>query len=78
MRKIINHLRKQPEETRVYVLHLLTVVAGVILFMAWVYSFGTNVTSKETQANLKSDLKPFSALKGNLIDGYNSLNYGQE
>jgi len=76
MDKVIHHIKKlraQPEETRVYILHLLTVVAGIILFSLWVYSLGTDLSDKETQAKLKNDIQPFSTLKSNLIDGYNSL-----
>ncbi|OGI76200.1 hypothetical protein A3C67_03220 [Candidatus Nomurabacteria bacterium RIFCSPHIGHO2_02_FULL_42_19] len=77
MRKIIHRLRRQPEHIRTYVLHALTIVAGVILFSLWVYSLGTDLTAKDTQAELKNDLQPFSALKDNLIGGYNSI-IGQE
>jgi len=73
MRKILHNLRKQPEDTRVYVLYVATIVAGVILFSLWVYSFGADLSKPETQANLKKDFQPFSALKANLVDGYKSI-----
>ncbi len=73
MRKLIHRLRSQPEETRTYVLHLLTIIAGVILFSLWVFSFGSNISNPETQANLKNDLQPLSTLKSNLVDGYNTI-----
>ena len=73
MKKIIHHLRRQSEETRIYILHLLTIIAGVILFALWAYSFGVDLSSPETQANLKNDVQPFSALKDNLVEGYNNI-----
>jgi len=63
MKKIIHHLRKQPEEVRRHILHVTTVIAGIILLALWVYSLGTNLSNPETQAQVKEDLKPFSILK---------------
>jgi len=73
MRKIIHNLRSQPEEVRRQILHVLTVVAGLILLSFWVYSLGTNLSDPDTQAKINDDLEPFSALKGNLIGGYESI-----
>ena len=73
MRKIIHNLRSQPEEVRRHILHVVTGVAGVILILCWIYSLGTNLTDSDTQAKMENDLKPFSALKGNIIGGYNSI-----
>ncbi len=66
MKKIIHHLRKQPEEVRRHLLHLLTIIAGLILLSLWVYSLGTNFSNSDTQAKLGQDLKPFSILKDNV------------
>jgi len=73
MKKIIHHLRRQSEKTRTHVLNVMTIVAGIILILLWIYSLGANFTNPDTQAELSSDLKPFSALKDNLIGGYKSL-----
>jgi len=73
MKKLINDLRNQPEDTRTHVLHLIVLIAGIILFTLWVFSFSTNIASEETQTNIKNDTKPFAALKDNLMDGYNSI-----
>ena len=73
MRKIIHHIRRQPEHIKKHILHILTAVFAVVLVLLWVYSLGTNFTDTSTQAKMDQDLKPFSALKANLIDGYNSL-----
>jgi hypothetical protein len=70
MEKIIQHIRKQPEEVRRHILHVLTVVFAVILVFLWIYSLGTTLTSSDTQAKINQDLKPFSALKDNLVGGY--------
>jgi hypothetical protein len=73
MGKIINHLRKQPEQVRRHILHATTVIFAVILISLWVFSLGVNLTNPDTQAKINNDLKPFSTLKANLIDGYNSI-----
>ncbi len=49
MKKIINHLRNQPEEARRHILHVITFGFGIILIILWVYSLGTTITSKETK-----------------------------
>ena len=74
MRKIIHHLRRQPEDVRTHVLHLSTAVCGVILVLLWVYSLGTGLTSSDTGAQFSKEVaEPFSALKANLVDGYKSI-----
>ena len=73
MKKIINNLRTQPEHIRRYILHVVTGIAGVVLVLLWIYSLGTNLTSEDTQAKINNDLKPFSTLKANLVDGYQSI-----
>ena len=73
MKKIIHHLRRQPEEVKRHILHVVMVIATVILLLLWFYSLGKTLTDSSTQAKVKNDLQPLSALKGNLIDGYNSI-----
>jgi hypothetical protein len=73
MKKIIHHLRKQPEHVRTHVLHVSTLAAAFILVVLWVYSFGQNLTGPETTTQLKKDLQPLSVLKDNLVGGYQSL-----
>lgn len=73
MKKMIRHIRRQPEETRRHLLHVLMIIAAIILFSLWVYSLGTNLSNQDMQAKVKNDLNPFSALKDNLIGGYNSI-----
>jgi len=67
MKKIIHHLRRQPEETRRHVLHVLIIIAAVILLLFWVYSLGTNLGSPDTQEKIGEDLQPFSVLKDNIV-----------
>lgn len=73
MKRIIHHIRKQPEEIRRHILHVATGVFGVILILLWIYSLGTTLTDSDMQAKVNQDLKPFSALKDNIVDGYNNL-----
>jgi hypothetical protein len=73
MRKIIHHIRRQPESVRRSILHISTLVCGIILVLLWIFSLGNGLSKNNEQAELNQDLKPFSALKENLIGGYNSL-----
>ena len=73
MKKIINNIRRQPEEVRMHILHILTGAFAVILALLWIYSLGTNLTNSDTQAKIGQDLKPFSALKEDMVGGYNSI-----
>lgn len=66
MKKIIHHIRKQPEEIRRHILHVLIIIAAIILLFFWVYSLGTNLGNPDTQKQIRQDLKPFSVLKDNL------------
>ena len=73
MRKIIHRLRRQPEEVRRHVLHILIFAAAVIMIILWVFSLGKNLTNSDTQVKIKQDLQPFSVLKDNIVDGYKSI-----
>ena len=66
MKKIIHHIRKQPEEVKRHILHVLTIIAAIVLLSFWVYSLGTSLTNPDTQKQIGQDLKPFSILKDNL------------
>lgn len=72
MKKIINHLRRQPEETRTHILHVVTIVFAVLLFVLWTYSFKISA-SNDDKEGIKEDIKPFSVLKNNAIDSYNNI-----
>ena len=73
MKRIIHHIRKQPEVVKRNILHVLTVACGILLILLWIYSLGTTLTSSDTEAKVNQDLKPISALKDNLVGGYNSI-----
>ena len=73
MKKIIHHIRKQPEETRRHILYILILCSAVILFFLWIYSLGTTLTNTDNQAKINQKLKLFSALKDNIVSGYNSI-----
>ena len=66
MKKIIHHLRKQPEQVRRHILHISIIVAGIIMLSLWVYSLGENFSNADTQKKLEQNLKPFSILKDNM------------
>lgn len=71
MKKIIHNLRKQPEDTRRHILHIVTFIAALILVTVWIYSLGTSFSSPETESKIKQDLQPFSLLKDSIIPGEN-------
>ncbi len=73
MKKIIHHIRRQPEEVRRHILHILTIIAGIILILLWIYSLGANLSNPDTQVKVSNELKPFSVLKDNIISGYQSI-----
>ncbi len=73
MKKIIYNLRQRSEETRRHILHIVTLIMAVFLFIIWIYTLGTGINDKETKTQIKNDLKPFSALKDNFINGYKSI-----
>ena len=73
MKKIIHHVRKQPEHIKRHILNVAIIVCAVVLFMFWVYSLGTTLTDTDAQAKMSQDLKPFSILKDNVTEQYNSI-----
>lgn len=66
-------MRRQPEEVKRHILHITTLMFAVILSLLWVYSLGATLTNDDNQAKINKDLQPISALKANLIGGYNSI-----
>ncbi len=77
MRKIIHHLRRQPEAIKKHILHVMTIILAIILLLLWIYSLGRNLASSDTQAKISNDVKPFTALKDGLIGGYKSMGESQ-
>jgi hypothetical protein len=73
MKNVIHHIRKQPEDIRRHILHVLTGVFAVILALIWIYTLGSNLTNTNTQVKIGQDLKPFSAIKDNMEGGFNSI-----
>ncbi|MFA6257010.1 MAG: hypothetical protein WCT29_01745 [Candidatus Paceibacterota bacterium] len=73
MKKFIHNVRRQPEAVRRHILHVTTVFFAVILFLLWVLSLGRNFTKDETRAEVRDGVAPLSALKVNLIDGFQSI-----
>lgn len=73
MRRIIHHLRKQPESVRTHVLHVSTAVCALVLVLLWVASIGTNFSGPGANTQTANALQPFSALKDNLVNGYQSI-----
>jgi len=73
MRKFIHKLRQKPEEERRHILHIVTIVAAIVMIVLWTYSLGKSLTNPETKVKIKQDLKPFSALKENIMGGYKNI-----
>ncbi|MEI6580625.1 MAG: hypothetical protein WCO07_00435 [bacterium] len=74
MKKIINNLRNQPEDTRRHILHIITFGFGIILIIIWIYSLGRTVTSTETKTQIQQDLKPFTMLKDTIVNNSDNEN----
>jgi hypothetical protein len=73
MKRVIHHIRKQPEHIKRHILHIATIICAVILFLFWIYSLGTTLTNTETQVKINQDLKPLSILKDNITGQYNNI-----
>ncbi len=73
MKKIIHHLRKQPEEVRRHILHILIFIVAAIMIILWIFSLGKSLANSDTQNKMKQDLKPFSVLKNNIVNGYKNI-----
>ena len=73
MKRIIHHLRRQPEKVRRDILHISIVALSIIMIILWSYSLGISLNNPDTQTKIKNDLEPFSVLKDNIVGGYNSI-----
>jgi uncharacterized membrane protein YvbJ len=73
MKKIIHNLRQQSEQNKRHLLHITTIIFGVILIFIWSYSLNVNLNNEENTEKIKNDLKPFNTLKDNVVNGYNSV-----
>ncbi|MFA6324941.1 MAG: hypothetical protein WCX46_01815 [Candidatus Paceibacterota bacterium] len=73
MKKIIHKLRSHSEENRRHILHIVIFIIGIIMVILWTYSLGRSISNPDTKIKMKQDLKPFSALKDNLVGGYKSV-----
>lgn len=73
MHKIIHNLRKQPEEVRRHILHIVVIAFAVILVILWVYSLGVKLNNENTQYELKESIKPFQDLGDDIGSDINSL-----
>ena len=71
--KIVHKLRSKPDEEKKRLLHIFTFVGAVILIILWSWSFGTSISNPDTKVKIKQDLKPFSVLKDNMVEGYSSV-----
>ncbi|MFA6301169.1 MAG: hypothetical protein WC609_02350 [Candidatus Paceibacterota bacterium] len=76
MKRIIHHVKKirqQPEHIRRSILHITTGIFAIILFFLWIYSLGAGAGSEEAKAKINQDIKPFSVIKDNITNQYNSI-----
>ncbi|MES2023200.1 MAG: hypothetical protein V4439_00775 [Patescibacteria group bacterium] len=73
IKKIVYHLRQQPVEDKKKILHLLTIVCVVVMIILWSYSLSSNFNNPDTIVQIKNDIKPLSAIKDNMVDGYKSI-----
>jgi hypothetical protein len=73
MRKIIHNLRRQPEEVRRHILHVLIFIAMIVMVALWVFSLGINFTDPDTKSKIEQDLAPFSVLKDNIVNGSENI-----
>ncbi|MBP9715361.1 MAG: hypothetical protein KBD52_02635 [Candidatus Pacebacteria bacterium] len=72
IRKVVRHLRSKSEEERRHILNLFMFFIIVFMFVLWIFSLGQTLSDPEAKVKIKKDLQPFSILKSNLVDGFNS------
>lgn len=73
MKQFINNLRARPEHHRRHILHVSTMVVAGVMVLLWFVSLGHSLTDSDVHKKVSQDAKPLSALKANLLDGYNSI-----
>lgn len=72
LRNFIHRLRNRSEEERRHLLHIFTFIFGIIVVVLWILSLSKSLTTEETKIKVKNDLEPFSILKDNLVESYES------
>ena len=72
IRNFIHRLRNRSEEERRHLLHIFTFVFAIIIVVLWIFSLSKSLTTEETKIKVKNDLEPFSILKDNLVESYES------
>ncbi len=73
MKRIIHHLRRQPEHIRTHILNVAMLIVFVAMISLWIYSLGTRIGDTDNQIKVQQDLQPFSVLKDNMVGGFNSI-----
>lgn len=70
IKKVVHHLRKQPEKDRRHVLHVVTFICAFLLFLIWSFTLGRSINTEETKAKVKDEVKTFSLFKDSVLKGY--------
>ncbi len=73
MRKIIHHLRRQPERVRTHILNVAMFIIFIVMIALWVYSLGSRIGDPDTEIKARQSLQPLSVLKDNILGGFNSI-----
>ncbi|MEK7113445.1 MAG: hypothetical protein AAB873_01315 [Patescibacteria group bacterium] len=73
MKKIIYNLRQKPERTRRHIMHVFMALFGFVLVSFWVFNLGRTFSDPGLTEKAKQDLKPFTVLKDNLLEGYGTI-----
>lgn len=73
MRRVIRHLRRQPERVRMQILYFLTIAFAFVLVLIWASRFGISASQPTNRGGLEDELQPLSVLKDNAIEGARNL-----
>jgi hypothetical protein len=73
MRRVIRHLRRQPERIKIQILYFLTIASGIVLLFVWASRFGISTSQPSTRTGVEGSLQPLSVLKDNAIEGARNL-----
>lgn len=73
IKKIVHHLRSQPEEERRHILHIFTFIGAIFMIVLWTFTLGQTLAIEDTKTKIKEDVKPLSNFTNNLSDSLNEI-----
>ena len=73
MKKMIQNLRRQSEDTRSHILHIVMFFAILLLIGLWILSLGKDITDPNTKKKIAEDIDAFTPLTENIVNSYDGV-----